>query len=64
MAHIKMDAPDGFVYHYKGAGNEYPSMVFIGGGRTKEDYELITIEEYERILAEQTILLEQLEPNF
>ena len=53
MAHIVKNAPDGFRYRYKGADNEFPLTVYIGGGRTEEDYELITMEEYERILAEK-----------
>ena len=53
MSHIRKDAPNGFIYRYKGADNEFGTTVHIGMGRTEEDYELITISEYERILAEQ-----------
>ena len=51
MAHIRKDAPDGFIYRYKGAENEFGTTVYIGGGRTEADYERITTEEYERISA-------------
>ena len=50
--HIQIDAPDGYMYHYKNS-NEYASTVYIGEGRTSDDYELISKEEYEVILAEQ-----------
>ena len=53
MTHIRKDAPNGFIYRYKGADNEFGTTVYIGGGRSEDDYELITTEEYERILAEQ-----------
>lgn len=50
--HIQIDAPDGYVYHYKNS-NEYGSTVYIGEGRTVDDYELVTEEEYKKILAEE-----------
>ena len=53
MTHIRKDALNGKIYRYKGADNEFASTVYIGGGRSEDDYELITMEEYERILAEQ-----------
>ena len=53
MAHIEKDAPEGFMYRYKGADNEYASLVYIGDGRSEDDYELITIAEYNRIPEEQ-----------
>lgn len=53
MAHIRIDATDGFVYHRKGITNDYASTVFIGEGRTIDDYELVTDNEYQAFLAEQ-----------
>ena len=53
MAHIKIDAPEGFIYRYKGAKDEFARTVLLGGGRTIEDYELITDAEYEAIIAER-----------
>ena len=52
MGHIKKDAPNGFIYRYKFAENEFAYTVYIGGGRHESDYELITTEEYKRIIKE------------
>lgn len=53
MAHIRIDAPDGFVYHRKGTTNKYARTEFIGEGGTIDDYELVTEAEYQAFLAEQ-----------
>ena len=56
--HIRIDAPKGYVYHYKNS-NEYASTVFVGQGRTVDDYELITEEEYQArnsVLEEETMI--------
>lgn len=54
MAHIRIDAPDGFAYHRKGTTNDYSRTTFIGEGRTIDDYELVTDDEYQAFLAEQS----------
>ena len=53
MAHIRKDATEGFIYQYKYAVNEFASTVYIGEGRTEDDYKLITLEEYQDILEAQ-----------
>lgn len=53
MSHIRIDAPNGFMYHRKGTIDDYASTVFVGGGRTIEDYELVKEDEYQAYLAEQ-----------
>lgn len=53
MSHTRIDAPKGFMYHRKGTSDDYASIVFIGGGRTIVDYELVPEEEYKEFLAEQ-----------
>lgn len=53
MAHIRIDAPNGFMYHRKGTTDDYASTVFIGGGRQIADYELVAEAEYQAYLAEQ-----------
>lgn len=58
MSHIRKDAPNGFIYRYKGAENEFAVTVYIGSGRAEEDYELISATEYERILAERKKTIE------
>ena len=47
MSHIRKDAPQGFMYRRKGTTDDFASTVFIGNGRTVEDYELVTEAEYE-----------------
>lgn len=49
--HIQKDAPKGYIYRYKGSENEFASTVYIGEGRTIDDYELITEEEYQKIVS-------------
>ena len=49
MTHIRKDAPEGFMYRRKGTDGEFASTVFIGKGVSVDDYELITIEEYNKI---------------
>lgn len=56
MAHIRKDAVDGFMYQYKYAENEFASTVYIGEGRSEDDYKLITLEEYQRMLDEQEMI--------
>lgn len=51
--HIRKDAPKGYIYRYKGSENEFASTVYIGKGRTIDDYELITEEEYRKIVSLQ-----------
>jgi hypothetical protein len=53
MSHIRKDAPNGYVYHRKNTKDDFASTVFIGNGRTEEDYELVKKSEYEAYLAEQ-----------
>lgn len=51
--HIRKDAPKGYMYRYKSSENEFASTVYIGNGRTVDDYELITEEEYRKIVSLQ-----------
>ena len=51
--HILKNAPKGYVYRYKGSENEFASTVYIGNGRTIDDYELITEEEYRLIMEKE-----------
>ena len=53
MAHEIHEAPKGFVYKKKNSEREFASIAFIGEGLTIDDYELVSIAEYERIMAEQ-----------
>lgn len=53
MLHTKLIAPDGFKYKKKDGEYEFASIIFLGEGIAEEDYELITNEEYERLLQEQ-----------
>lgn len=56
--HIRKDAPKGYMYRKKGTENEFASTVFLGNGVSIDDYELITVEEYNKTLEEQETALE------
>ena len=51
--HIRKDAPEGKMYRKKGTENEFATTVFLGNGVSIDDYELITVEEYKKIMEEQ-----------
>lgn len=51
--HIQKDAPDGKIYHYKKEENEFAFTIYLGEGRTLDDYELIPLSKYERIMEEK-----------
>lgn len=53
MQHTRLDAPEGFMYRRKGTESDFASTAFLGNGVSIYDYELITIEEYNRIMEEQ-----------
>lgn len=50
---IKLDkhtAPSGYMYHKDG---RYVSTVYLAPNMSIKDYELVTVEEYEKIRAEE-----------
>lgn len=53
MTHIRKDAPEGYIYRVKGTLYDFVETIFLGAGMSIENYELIPLDEYERLCEEE-----------